>query len=126
MTLTANYYYLAEDHFKCSEREKRIAKTHGKEKARQIMESHSECKPGPRFTIDGINFHKCVCQFRNGRLGFYLDLLDKQEKGILPFKGSYFDQPSKVIEIMNRLDYIKNDIQARKIQKEQTKNKQNR
>ena len=85
------------------------------------MASHGDHREEPRFTIDGIHFHKCVCQYRNPRLGFYLDLLEKQEKGILPFEGSYLDQPAQIIEILNRLEYVKNDIQARKIQKEQKK-----
>lgn len=119
IALTASYYYLAEDTFKCHEKEKRIARTLGKEKAKQQMETHGISKQEPRFTIDGINFHKCVCQYRSNRLGFYLDLLDKQSKGILPFEGSYLDQPAKLIEIINRLDYVKTDIEARRIQKQQ-------
>lgn len=123
ITLTASYYYLAEDAFKCHEKQKRIARSAGQEKAKQQMATHSDNKPEPRFTIDGINFHKCVCQYRGTRLGFYLDLLDKQSKGILPFEGSYLDQPSKLIEIINRLDYIKTDVEARKIQKQQNEKK---
>ena len=88
------------------------------------MKAQNGCdniRPKPRFTIDGIHYHRCVCGYRTSRLGYYLDLLDKLDKGILPDNGSYLDQPSKTIEILNRIEYIKNDIEKRHTEKAKKK-----
>lgn len=88
------------------------------------MESENGCgvySEKTRYTIDGLCFNTCVCGFRTHRLGFYISLLDKYEKGIMPFEGCLIDQPSKVVEILDRLSYIKNDIFLRQ-QKEINKN----
>lgn len=122
--ITASYYYIAEDHFKCEDKKKKLIDRVGLEKAETIMKAQNGCdriRQKPRFTIDGIHYHRCVCAFRTSRLGYYLDLLDKLDKGIMPDEGCYLDQPSKTIEILNRLEYIKNDVESRRLEKSRKK-----
>lgn len=124
VTITASYYYIAEDHFNCGDKKKKLIDRVGLEKAEIIMKAQNGCdtvRHKPRFTIDGIHYHRCVCAFRTSRLGYYLDLLEKLGKGILPHEGSYLEQPAKTIEILNRLDFIKNDIEIRQIEKARKK-----
>lgn len=113
-------YYNFNDHFKCDEKLKRLEKRVGNEKALQIMSKENGCnniKEEHRYEIDGIRYHKCLCGFRNNKLSFYLDISEKIDKGILPFKGSYLDQPSKIIEIIKRVDSIKFDIRQEESKK---------
>lgn len=124
VTLTASYYYHMEDHFNCDDKRKKLIDRVGEEKAEIIMKAQNGCntiRQKPRFTIDGIHYHRCVCAFRTSRLGIYLDLLDKLDKGILPDEGCYLDQPAKTLEILQRLTYVKNDVEQRQMEKARKK-----
>lgn len=117
-------YYNFNDHFRCHEKLDRLEKRVGLEKAKKIMKSENGCnniKREHRYEIDGIRYHQCLCGFRNNKVGMYMDILEKIDKGILPYRGSYLEQPSKIVEIINRVKSIKFDIQQEEMKKAKNK-----
>lgn len=72
-----------------------------------------------RYEIDGVRYHKCLCGYRNPSISFYLDIEDKFSKGMLPFPGSYLEQPAKVVEIINKITSLKFDKRERDYKKQQ-------
>jgi hypothetical protein len=48
----------------------------------------------------------CPGNFTNSSVDYYLDLFIKYESGMLPFKGGIPEQPNKIIELFNIIDYI--------------------
>lgn len=120
VTITAEMYYNFNDHFKCDDKLKKLIDRVGTDKAKTIMYSENGCnniREEYRYEIDGIRYHKCLCGFRNNKLSFYLDIVEKIDKGILPYSGCYLNQPSKVIEIIKRVSSIKFDIQQEELKK---------
>lgn len=119
---------MTDDHFDCENKLQRAAIRMGFERAKKHMEKVNGCgvhRQKHRYEIDGIRYHKCLCGYKNSSISFYLDLEEKFNKGILPFKGSYLDQPARVVEIMNRISQLKFDKQQRdrkEWEREQKKN----
>lgn len=98
------------------------SKREGYEQAKKRLEQKNGCgiyREEHRYEIDGIRYHKCLCGYRNPSMSFYLDIEDKFSKGILPFKGSYLDQPAKIIDIINRISSLKLDLNDREQKKQQ-------
>lgn len=122
VTITATFMSLTEDKFRCSHRLKELTKREGEANAKKRMQIENGCgvcRSEYRYDVDGIRFHQCFCGYRSHNMGFYLDLEDKFSKGILPFEGSYLDQPAKVIEIINRISALKMDKKERDLLEQQ-------
>jgi ribosomal protein L32 len=120
---------MTESHFDCENKLKTATQRMGFEKATEHMQKINGCgtyRLRHRYEIDGIRFHECLCGYRNPSISLYLDLEDKFNKGILPFNGSYLDQPSKIIEIMNRISQLKFDRSERNRKKWEQEQKNNR
>lgn len=68
--------------------------------------------------IKDIHFKSCVGNFFDYSALSLLDAHDKLEKGILPFPGSYMDQPAKVMEVFKLISNHKADqiLEANKAQ----------
>lgn len=116
---------MTEDKFNCEEKLKRLEARVGEEEAKKRMQKTNGCgvyRQRHRYEIDGIKYHQCLCGYRDHNISLYLDLEDKFNKGILPFNGSYMDQPSKVVEIMHRISQLKHDKMMRDIKKQQKEN----
>lgn len=60
----------------------------------------------PRVTVDGFNYHMCLCHkgFHHPNFGTLVLMHEAYEKGILPFEGPLVDQPAKIIDIFNILN----------------------
>ena len=122
VTINASFVYMTEDKFDCDNKLEKFAKREGHEKAKQRMEQTNGCgvhRDRHRYEIDGVRYHECLCGYRNPNIGFYLDLEDKFNKGILPFPGSYLEQPAKVIEIISRINSLRLDKQERDYKEQQ-------
>jgi hypothetical protein len=72
------------------------------------------------FKVKELQFKTCIGNFFDYSVLSLLDVHDKLEKGILPYPGSYMDQPSKMMEVMRIISNHKND-QIVKAQSEQVK-----
>lgn len=120
---------MTEDHFDCEKKLENATKRMGFERATEHMQKTNGCglyRSRHRYEIDGIRYHECLCGYRNPSISLYLDLEDKFNKGILPFPGSYMDQPAKVVEIMNRIAQLKFDRAERQRKKWEKESKNSR
>lgn len=54
--------------------------------------------------IDEVNFRKCPGNFINGSSFYFYELFVRFKEGILPFQGSYEEQPNKIIECFNIIE----------------------
>lgn len=92
------------------------------EQAQKYRESKGcfDIKPMVLHKVGNIHFNTCIGNFFDYTTLSLLDAHDKLDKGILPFPGSYMDQPSKVIEVMKIIGNHKSE-QVVKAQNEQVK-----
>lgn len=126
ITISATFIYMTEDKFRCESKLKKLAKREGFENAKKRMQKDNGCgvyRQGYRYDIDGIRYHECLCGFRSHSMGMYLDLEDQFSRGILPFEGSYMDQPAKIIEIMARVTSLKLDKKERDYKEQEKQSK---
>ena len=63
----------------------------------------------PLHDIDDILFHTCVCNFKHPLMGHFMQVTEAYENGLLPFGGSYSEQPAKIIEIIQLILSMKVD-----------------
>jgi hypothetical protein len=75
--------------------------------------------------FDGVTLHSCLCHdnFQHPYYSLYFDLYRNFKNGILPFSGSYMEQPAKVIDAIQYLDYLQSVREAEEAEKQNRKNK---
>lgn len=74
----------------------------------------------PNYTMKGcakIVYHQCPARFFNPAISELISFSEKFSSGIMPYSGSYFEQPSKFVEIM---DLIYNLINEYKQERKKT------
>ena len=54
----------------------------------------------PRHHQDDIKYYTCIGNFYSESASHWIEYLPKYELGVMPFDGSYFDQPAKAIQVM--------------------------
>jgi hypothetical protein len=71
------------------------------EQAHKYRESKGCFAPRPMVVhkIGDLHFKSCIGNFFDYSVISLMDAHDKLDKGILPFEGSYMDQPAKVMDI---------------------------
>ena len=68
--------------------------------------------------MEDIVWHSCLCRFLHPNFSTLMVLNKNYEKGVLPQQGSMMDQPNKIVEQMETLDYLK-DLHKLEQHKEQ-------
>lgn len=67
-------------------------------------------KPKPEhqcFKFDGMVIDRCPGYYlKRGIIQFAYELYNWREKGVLPYPGGYLDQPNRIVEICNYMDYL--------------------
>jgi len=112
ITISANFYSIASNKFQCSSQVSKLAERIGYDKAKERISITNGCgnlAEKHRYEIDGIRYHKCLCDYLNPYMGFLLEIHNQYDKGVMPFPGSLSEQPAKIIEILNRISAIKSD-----------------
>lgn len=62
--------------------------------------------PNP-WVFDGLTFERCPSFYvKSSWLTHAFEMYNWIEKGFLPFPGTYLDQPNKVIELVNYIDFL--------------------
>lgn len=96
------------------------------ERERQLKNCYG--KPGPTIhNIDNeVFFSKCIGNYYDNVVAGYLSANESFQKGVMPFGGSLFDQPAKIIEAFNVIESIKRDTQLKAQEAERAKQKRGR
>lgn len=96
------------------------------EKERQVKNCYG--KPGPSIhNIDNeLFFSKCIGNYYDNVVAGYLSANEIYQKGVMPFSGSLFDQPAKIIEVFSVIESIKRDTQLKAQQAQEAKAKRGR
>ena len=55
------------------------------------------------YRLDNVVYKTCLGNY-NKDINFFIEAFSLYEKGVLPFKGTLSDQPSKVIDIFNIIE----------------------
>ena len=71
---------------------------------------------------DGIKFKTCPANFRDLSLNYIFEAQVNYEKGIMPFSGSFFEQPNKIIECFNLIHNMKERYNLEQEEKRRDKN----
>jgi len=62
-----------------------------------------------------LKFNGCVGNYTSYSVNYFIDLFHKFESGVLPFKGTFGQQPAKIIEVFQvierRLNFKKSELQ---------------
>lgn len=65
-----------------------------------------------------IMYRKCIGNYFNNYWASIINMSDKWDNGIMPFSGSYYDQPAKFVEVMNLIYNLRSENQHKISQKE--------
>lgn len=87
-------------------------------KARELKGCFEEAEVA-RFISDDVHWFKCIGNFRGDWCKDVIEAYDLYKKGVLPYPGSFMEQPAKIIDMF---DIIEEIIKA-KIKEQQDKNK---
>ena len=109
-----------EKQFNCVECNKRYRKHPNKElmdeKLRKKM-ACTEIKGKARFQIDQVKYYTCPGNFYSFSVASLMEGYHNYKMGVLPYPGSFFEQPAKVIDIYKMIDALIED-HKRKVQEE--------
>lgn len=89
-----------------------LVKSHECETAAPAIREIMGCdRPKPEsscFKFDGIVIDRCPGFYlkEGGLIKFAYELHNWREKGFLPYPGGYLDQPNRIVEICNYMDYL--------------------
>ena len=75
------------------------------------------------YQSDNFIFHRCPGNFVRYEVKSFINTYNRMQNGILPFEGGYFDQPNKIVEILNLIDGYYQDKQAKENATEKRKRK---
>ena len=54
--------------------------------------------------MDGVSYYRCIGNFVSDSVLDWVNAHAKFRQGVMPFPGSYLDQPAKVIELFAALE----------------------
>jgi len=77
----------------------------------------------------GISFETDLSDYEYEYFDYMIELSNNYEKGVMPFKGSYSDQPAQIIEglhVMEQLKYESQREQQREMERKQKQSKGNK
>jgi hypothetical protein len=80
----------------------------------------------PKLKTESLAFYQCPGNFAHPSISVLVDAYWKCERGIMPFAGSYMDQPYKVIEVFNIIDGIIKEKQAKAAEEQSRESKRKR
>ena len=109
VTINATWHYSHnEKQFNCNKQIARYSK-HSKIQVEDFLNKNG-CRnriiKTVRHNVQNIEFYSCVCNFKCPLLSLYLEMHDLYKKGIMPYPGSFEDQPAQLIEIFSVLDAL--------------------
>ncbi len=76
-----------------------------------------EVMNGRVYNLDNINYYKCIGNYQDSMVNFYIEEYLQYEKGIYPYPGNLGEQPNKIIEIFDLIDQVKRDKQKQEEKK---------
>ncbi len=113
--LSASFYYHWDERLNCRMSSQALLKrTKDPVQTALLVKAKFGCDTvadSPRLTIDGFDFHTCLCNFSHPLFFSYLELGDKLDRGILPDRGAYLDQPAQMLEALQLLGRLKSEAQ---------------
>lgn len=120
--LSASFYYYYDDRLNCQRAlDKAVSRAGVNPQTEKIIRVRFGCDTAaaePRVVIDGIGYHKCLCQYKHPLFYSYLELADRLDKGMLPDKGPYLDQPAQLLEALQLLAKLRAEAQAAEQEKQ--------
>lgn len=76
--------------------------------------------PHVKWELENIKYYTCIGNFFDPSVAHFFEMLNKYDQGVLPYPGSFSEQPGKVIEVFQMLDGLKKE----KMRQEELKAKQ--
>ncbi len=119
-TISASFYYYWDDRLNCEKAIKNALKRNPNANV-EALRVRFGCKTAsdkPRVTIDGINYHSCLCNYRHPLFYSIIELSEKIDNGILPDRGPYLDQSAWMLDALNLIAKHKAEVQAAEHEKQ--------
>lgn len=73
---------------------------------RQRLQACKEPRPNPKFQIEQVKYFKCPGNFYEPSMAYLMEGYEKYKQGVMPYPGSFYDQPAKIIEIYKLIDAL--------------------
>lgn len=127
--MSASFYYYWDDRLNCQRALTQALKRGHPEQTEKMIRARFGCgtvENKPKIVIDGIGFHSCLCNYIHPLYFAFSDLAHNWEKGILPDRGAYMDQPAQALEAIQLITRLKSEAVAEAQEKERKKNKHGR
>lgn len=109
--------------------ERYINDSQAERKIKHLLLAHSEASGCDRYDdkplhyLDNFGYNSCFCNFTHPLIHYYLTLSENYERGNLPHSGCISDQSSRIIDIINLINFLKQDFQLKMQEEMQNKAK---
>jgi len=77
----------------------------------------------PIHKFDGIAYKTCPGNYYDNMVCSWVEAADSFDKGVMPFPGSYFDQPAKAIEVLRIIKTYKTNYQLERAREKAARQK---
>jgi hypothetical protein len=127
--LSANIRALYRTRYHCDKKLKEIIENNPKADKNYIesFKKARSCGYVTNYVVDrigDIEFKTCLCKFKHPLTHTLLTVCTHYEKGVMPFSGSFFEQPAQIIELLELVKSVKIEEEI-EIQKKQAKGLKN-
>lgn len=127
--LSAQFWYLYDDRLNCDRfLNKELKRRISYEEAEKRTHAKFGCKTiyaKPKYTIDGVEYFTCLCNFKHPLFDVYLELSDRLDQGILPELGSVLDQSARIMDAVRLIKRLKIEAQLAQQEAQIKENKTN-
>ena len=107
-----------EKKFNCVECRKRYDRHPDPEKMWESWKARMSCydiKEKPKFQLDQIRYYTCPGNFFSFSVASLMEGYHNYKLGVMPYKGSFFEQPAKIIEVYKMIEAIIEEKKADQI-----------
>lgn len=129
VTIKASFYYLTNAAFQCDKKaqdnseKQRISFEDARKKVAELNHCFTELPK--EIVLDKVyKIRRCFCRFFDPSVMWLFKAWAAFDKaGVLPFPGSYTDQPAKIFEVFSVFDGLKAEQMEEERKKMEAKNK---
>lgn len=76
--------------------------------------------PAVKYKVENVNYKTCIGNFFDKTVVDLYEAFNNYERGVMPFSGSYMDQPAKIVEVFGVIGGMKN-IKIQQMQEQEMK-----
>lgn len=88
---------------------------------KKLGKACTEHREAPLWVLDGVSFYTCIGNFVSESVLSWLSAYHQWKQGVMPFPGSFFDQPAKAIDVFTAIEGHFQRIEEQRRKRERAK-----